>query len=54
MRFAIYGLFIAALVFLVSGGHFLFIPLFFALPLGGLFAHRRRHGHLGYRGTRRY
>jgi hypothetical protein len=54
MRFAIYGLVFAALVFLASGGHLLFVPLFFVLPLGGMFAHRRRHGHLWYRGTRRY
>jgi hypothetical protein len=52
MRFAIYGLLFAALVFLISGGHFLFLPLFVLLPLGGMFCHRRRHGHLWYRGTR--
>jgi hypothetical protein len=28
----------------VSGGHLLFLPLFFVLPLGGLFGHRRRRG----------
>lgn len=43
MRFALYGLVIAALVFVVSGGHVLFLPLFFLLPLGGLFGHRRRN-----------
>ncbi len=43
MRFALYGLVIAALVFLVSGGHVLFLPLFFLLPLGGLVGHRRRN-----------
>jgi hypothetical protein len=42
MRFAFYGLVIAGLVFLISGGHVLFLPLFFLLPLGGLFGHRRR------------
>ncbi len=42
MRFALYGLLIAALVFLLSGGHVVFLPLFFLLPLGGLFGHRRR------------
>ena len=42
MRFAVYGLLFAALVFLISGGHLLFIPLFFLLPLGGMFGHRRR------------
>ena len=49
MRFALYGLLLAALLFIVSGGHLLFLPLFFVLPLGGLFGHRRRHG-----GFRRY
>jgi hypothetical protein len=43
MRFALYGLLIAAIVFAVSGGHVLFLPLFFLLPLGGLFGHRRRY-----------
>jgi len=43
MRFALYGLLIAALVFLISGGHVVFLPLFFLLPLGGLFGHRRRN-----------
>ncbi len=43
MRFALYGLVLAALVFLISGGHVVFLPLFFLLPLGGLFGHRRRN-----------
>lgn len=30
------GLLIAAVVFLVTGGHLIFLPLFFVLPLGGL------------------
>jgi hypothetical protein len=42
MRFALYGLLFAAAIFLISGGHVLFLPLFFLLPLGGLFGHRRR------------
>ncbi len=42
MRFALYGLLIAAAIFVVSGGHVLFLPLLFLLPLGGLFGHRRR------------
>ncbi len=42
MRFALVGLLIAAVVFAVSGGHLLFLPLFFLLPLGGLVGHRRR------------
>jgi hypothetical protein len=54
MRFALYGLLFAALVFLVSGGHLLFLPLFFVLPLGGMFGHHRFHGHFWYRGQRRY
>ena len=42
MRFALWGLVLAAVVFIVSGGHLLFVPLLFLLPLGGLFAQRRR------------
>lgn len=42
MRFAIYGLLLAAAIFVISGGHMLVLPLFFLLPLGGLFGHRRR------------
>jgi hypothetical protein len=34
---------LAAAIFIISGGHILFLPLFFLLPLGGLFGHRRRH-----------
>jgi hypothetical protein len=30
-------------IFLISGGHVLFLPLFFLLPLGGLFGHRQRN-----------
>jgi hypothetical protein len=44
MRFALFGLILAAVIFLASGGHVLFLPLFFVLPLGGLFHHRRRYG----------
>jgi hypothetical protein len=44
MRFAIFGLLLAAAIFLISGGHLVFLPLFFLLPLGGLFGHRRRYG----------
>ncbi|MDQ6820964.1 MAG: hypothetical protein M3076_11640 [Actinomycetota bacterium] len=43
MRFAVYGLLIATAVFLITGGHVLFLPLFFLLPLGGLLGHRRRN-----------
>lgn len=42
MRFALVGLILATAIFAVSGGHVLFLPLFFVLPLGGLFGHRRR------------
>jgi hypothetical protein len=42
VRFALYGLILAALIFLATGGHVLFLPLFFLLPFGGLFGHRRR------------
>ena len=41
MRFALLGLIVAALVFALTGGHMLLLPLFFVLPLGGLFGHRR-------------
>jgi hypothetical protein len=44
MRFALVGLLLAAAIFLISGGHVILLPLFFLLPLGGLFGHRRRHG----------
>jgi hypothetical protein len=56
MRFAIYGLLFAAAIFVISGGHLLFLPLLFVLPLGGMFGHHQRHGHFWYRsrtGTRR-
>ncbi len=43
MRFALIGLLIAAGIFVISGGHLLFLPLFFLLPIGGLFGHRRRY-----------
>jgi hypothetical protein len=38
------GLAVAAIVFLVSGGHLVFLPLFFILPLGFFGFGRRRHG----------
>jgi hypothetical protein len=44
VRFALYGLIFALLLFAVSGGHLIFLPLFFVLPLGGLLGHRRRYG----------
>jgi hypothetical protein len=42
MRFALFGLALAAIIFIASGGHALFLPLFFVLPLGGLFGGGRR------------
>jgi hypothetical protein len=44
VRFALIGLLLAAVIFLATGGHVLFLPLFFILPLGGLFGHRTRRG----------
>jgi hypothetical protein len=43
VRFALIGLVVALAIFALSGGHVLFLPLFFLLPLGGLFGHRRRY-----------
>jgi hypothetical protein len=42
MRLAAVGLILALVVFVASGGHFVFLPLFFVLPLGGLLGRRRR------------
>ncbi len=42
MRLAAAGLVLAVIVFAVSGGHLVFLPLFFVLPLGGLLGRRRR------------
>jgi hypothetical protein len=42
MWLALVGLLIGVLVFVLSGGHMLFLPLLFILPLGGLFGGRRR------------
>lgn len=41
MRGLLIGLLLAGILFLVTGGHLLFLPLFFVLPLGGLFGHRQ-------------
>ena len=41
MRYALFGLLLAAVIFAATGGHLLFLPLFFILPLGGLFGSRR-------------
>jgi hypothetical protein len=50
MRFVLFGLIFAALVFIVSGGHLFLLPLFFVLPLGGGLFHRRQR----YYGGRRW
>jgi hypothetical protein len=42
MRYALFGLLLAALPFVLSGGQRLFLALFFVLALGGLFGGRRR------------
>jgi hypothetical protein len=43
MRFIVIGLLIAVVIFAISGGHVLFLPLLFLLPLGGgLFGRRVR------------
>jgi hypothetical protein len=43
MRYALFGLLLAALLLVMSSGHLLFLPLFFVLRLGGLFGDRRRN-----------
>lgn len=49
MRALAVGLAIALLVFVVTGGHFFFLPLLF-LPFGLFsFGHRRRGGTFGRR-----
>ena len=42
MRLFLWGLVIAAAIYLLSAGHILFLPLLFFIPLGGLFGSRRR------------
>jgi hypothetical protein len=42
VRFILIGLILAAVIFAISGGHLLFVPLFLVLPLGGFLGHRRR------------
>jgi hypothetical protein len=43
MRFALGGILIAVAIFAISGGHMLFLPLLFLLPLGGFLGHRSRY-----------
>jgi hypothetical protein len=40
LRFFVHGLALALELFVVSGGHLLFVPLFFILPLGWATEHR--------------
>ncbi len=42
MRLLLIGLVVAVVLFAISDGHLLFLPLLFFLPLGGLMASRRR------------
>lgn len=43
MRLLLLGLLVAVVIYAVSGGHVLFLPLLLLLPLGGgLFGRRRR------------
>lgn len=51
MRLLVIGLGIALAVYLVSGGHVLFLPLLLFLPLG--FAGRRRRRGATWRGIGR-
>jgi hypothetical protein len=46
VRALLLGLLVAAIVFAATGGHAVFLPLFFVLPLGFLGGHRttRRRG----------
>lgn len=46
MRLLLWGLVIAAVVYLATAGHVLFLPLLF-IPLGGLFGARRRRRYYG-------
>jgi hypothetical protein len=41
MRLILFGLLVALVIFALSGGHVLFLPLLFLLPLGGGLFHRR-------------
>ena len=45
MKLLLWGLVIAGAIYLISGGHLLFLPLLFFLPLGGFFTRRRRYGY---------
>jgi hypothetical protein len=49
VRFLLIGLLLALVIYALSGGHVLFLPLLLLLPLGGLFGRRRDRGYRGYR-----
>lgn len=44
MRLLVWGVVIAVAIYLISGGHLLFLPLLFFIPLGGGLFGRRRSG----------
>ena len=54
MRVFLWGLAIAAAIYLLSAGHVLFLPLLFFIPLGGLFGSRRRTRGSFFAGPRHY
>jgi hypothetical protein len=56
MRLFLWGLAIAAAIYLLSAGHILFLPLLFFIPLGGMFGRRRSraYGGRGWFGGSRY
>jgi hypothetical protein len=43
MRLFLWGLVIAAAIYLLSAGHVLFLPLLFFIPLGGMLGRRRSY-----------
>ena len=47
MKLLLFGLIIAGVIYVISGGHILFLPLLFLLPLG-LFSGRRRRERRGW------
>jgi hypothetical protein len=54
MRLFLWGLVIAAAIFLLTQGHVLFLPLLFFIPLGGMFSRRNRGPRRGGFLTPRY
>jgi hypothetical protein len=47
MRFALFGFWFAAVIFLIISGHMLFLPLIFLPALGGLFGPRHHKVRVG-------